>query len=62
MPCYVPFRLNSYLCIGCTDVEDIHADLTLKGLQPGPMVEAHAMRQFSLNDPDGYVLMFQQKL
>jgi catechol 2,3-dioxygenase-like lactoylglutathione lyase family enzyme len=51
---------DTYLYIGCEDVDAVHADLALRGLSLDPPARAdYGMRQLFLRDPDGHTLCFQ---
>ncbi|MGJ3648538.1 VOC family protein [Sphingomonas sp. GlSt437] len=53
---------DTCLFLGCSDVDAIHAELTERGLAAAPVHDTpHGMRQFSVSDPDGYELCFQQR-
>lgn len=48
------------LYIGCSDVDQIYAELQAKGLALKPPADApYGMRQLCLPDPDGYLVCFQ---
>jgi glyoxylase I family protein len=47
--------------IGCTDVEHAYAELTNRGLQAHPpTVAPYGLKIFSVEDPDGYTIVFQE--
>jgi glyoxylase I family protein len=47
--------------IGCSDVELAHQELTKRGLQAErPTVAPYRLKLFSVEDPDGYTLVFQE--
>jgi uncharacterized glyoxalase superfamily protein PhnB len=51
---------DTCLYIGCSDVDEIYADLRSKGLElKPPTIAAYRMKQLNLRDPDGYGLCFQ---
>lgn len=47
--------------IGCSDVELAYQELTKRGLQAEtPTVARYGLKLFSVEDPDGYTLVFQE--
>jgi glyoxylase I family protein len=47
--------------IGCSDVESAYQELTKRGLQAErPKVAPYGLKLFSVKDPDGYTLVFQE--
>jgi hypothetical protein len=51
---------DTCLYIGCSDVDEIYADLRSKGLElKPPTIAAYRMKQLNPRDPDGYGLCFQ---
>ena len=46
----------------CSDVEETCRALRSRGIKtPAPATAAYGMKQLYVNDPDGYVLCFQQR-
>jgi catechol 2,3-dioxygenase-like lactoylglutathione lyase family enzyme len=53
-------QADTYLYIGCDDVDAVHADLARRGLSlDPPRLADYGMRQLFLRDPDGHTLCFQ---
>jgi glyoxylase I family protein len=47
--------------IGCSDVDLAYQDLTRRGLQAEPpKVAPYGLKLFSVEDPDGYTIVFQE--
>ena len=47
--------------IGCSDVELGYQELTKRGLQAErPKVAPYGLKLFSVEDPDGYTIVFQE--
>ena len=47
--------------IGCSDVELAYQELTNRGLKAErPKVAPYGLKLFSVEDPDGYTLVFQE--
>ncbi len=55
---------GEWLCISVDDVDDFHAEVIKKGLKPDGMPDDRPVgrREFILRDPDGYKLVFFQKI
>ncbi len=52
---------DTCLYIGCADLDATHADLAARGLAVTPPARApYGLRRFSLRDPDGFELVFQE--
>jgi len=46
--------------IGCSDIDDAYKQLTLRGLKADPpKVAPYGLKNFSVSDPDGYGIVFQ---
>lgn len=47
--------------LGCSDVDVAHEELTRRGVKADPpRVAPYGLKLFSVQDPDGYVLVFQE--
>lgn len=47
--------------IGCTSVEDVYAAFARRGLQAEPpKIASYGLKNFSVEDPDGYTIVFQE--
>jgi uncharacterized glyoxalase superfamily protein PhnB len=47
--------------VGCSDVELAYQELTDRGLKAEhPKVAAYGLKLFSVEDPDGYMIVFQE--
>jgi uncharacterized glyoxalase superfamily protein PhnB len=47
--------------IGCADIEVAYQELTARGLQAeAPKMASYGLMHFSVQDPDGYTLVFQE--
>lgn len=47
--------------IGCSDIDAAYERLTLRGLKAdSPKVAPYGLRNFSVKDPDGYSVVFQE--
>ncbi len=52
---------DTSLYIGCSDIDTAYQALTGRGLQADPpRLAPYGLRYFSVKDPDGYTLVFQQ--
>lgn len=57
----VPAAKDAAFYIGCADVDLAYQDLTGRGLKADPPEMApYGLRLFSVRDPDGYTIVFQQ--
>lgn len=51
---------DTWIYVGCMDVDATHADLVANGIEASPPKDApYGMRQVFVADPDGYILVFQ---
>ena len=54
-------RQGAVFYIGCSDVELAHQELTGRGLKAEPpKVAPYGLKLFSVEDPDGYTIVFQE--
>jgi catechol 2,3-dioxygenase-like lactoylglutathione lyase family enzyme len=52
---------DTTLYVGCTDIDQAYAELTRRGLRAAPPQTApYGLRLFSVTDPDGYSIVFQE--
>jgi glyoxylase I family protein len=54
-------RRDAVFYIGCSDVELAFSELTNRGLKAAPpKVAPYGLKLFSVEDPDGYTIVFQE--
>ena len=47
--------------VGCSDIDSAYEQLTLRGLQADPpKIAPYGLKTFSVKDPDGYAVVFQE--
>ncbi len=56
-------RDGVHLYIDCDDVDAVHAEVVARGVRAGaPDLTGYGWRAFSVQDPDGYRVIFQQPI
>lgn len=53
------FRMVFYLSDGPAALDDFRSELIRRGMKPSTVFDHGTLRQFTLEDPDGYVVSFQ---